>query len=161
MRENITLNREEQKRLHILNQVVEGKLVARQAAELMNRSVRQIRRMVAAYRKRGAAAVVHGNRDRRPVNRIPKRVVNQVVKLARGRYAGFNQQHFSEMLASEKESRCRELRCDAFWGVSAFGVRVNVGYHRIVRVDSDTCRKACWYRSTVVLMRGWDRNERS
>ena len=41
MRENITLNRDEQKRLHILNQVMEGKLVARQAAELMNRSVRQ------------------------------------------------------------------------------------------------------------------------
>jgi len=102
MRENITLNRDEQKRLHILNLVMEGKLVTRQAAELMNRSVRHIRRMVAAYRKRGAAAIVHGNRGQRPVNRIPPRVVNQVVKLARGRYAGFNQQHFSEMLAERE-----------------------------------------------------------
>jgi transposase len=102
MRENITLNREEQKRLYILNQVIEGKLIARQAAELMRRSVRQIRRMVAAYRKRGASAVVHGNRGRPARNRVQRRLVSRVVQLARGRYAGFNQQHFSEMLAERE-----------------------------------------------------------
>ena len=102
MRENITLNRAEQKRLYLLNQVIEGKLVARQAAELMNRSVRQVRRMVAEYRKRGASAVIHGNRGRPPANRMRRRIVNRVLQLARGRYLGFNQQHFSEMLAERE-----------------------------------------------------------
>ena len=77
MRENITLNQEEQKRVYVLNQVIEGKLVARKAAELLKRSVRQIRRWIADYRYRGAAAVVHGNRGRPPVNRVPKRTVNR------------------------------------------------------------------------------------
>jgi transposase len=105
MRENITLDREQQKRVYILNQVIEGKLVARKAAELMNRSVRQIRRMVAAYRKRGVKAVVHGNRGRRPVNRIAATVVSRVVKLAQAKYSGFNQQHFSELLAEREGIR--------------------------------------------------------
>src|SRR5215470_7762366 len=102
MRENITLNEEEQKRLYVLNQVIAGKLIAREAGELLKRSVRQVRRWVADYRRRGAVAVIHGNRGRAPVNRLRKTLVNRVVKLARGPYAGFNQQHFSEMLAERE-----------------------------------------------------------
>jgi len=102
MRENITLNQEEQKRVYVLNQVIEGKLIAGKAAELLRRSVRQIRRWIADYRDRGAAAVVHGNRGRPAVNRVPKQTVNRIVKLARGPYSGFNQQHFSEMLAERE-----------------------------------------------------------
>jgi transposase len=103
MRENITLNEEEQKRLYVLNQVIDGKLIAGKAAGLLGRSIRQIRRWIAEYRRRGAAALIHGNRGRAPVNRVRKSVVNRVVKLARGRYSGFNQQHFSEMLAERED----------------------------------------------------------
>jgi len=102
MRENITLSREEQKRLYVLNQIIVGKIVAQQAANLLKCSVRQVRRLLAKYRRDGASALVHGNRGRRPVNRIPRRLVGRVLKLARGPYAGFNQQHFSE-LHNERE----------------------------------------------------------
>jgi hypothetical protein len=51
MRENITLNQEEQKRLYVLNQVIEGKLIASKAARLLKRSVRQLRRWIAEYRQ--------------------------------------------------------------------------------------------------------------
>jgi len=102
MRENITLSQEEQKRVYLLNQVLEGKLIARKAAELLKRSLRQIRRWIADYRRLGAAAVVHGNRGRRPVNRLPQKTVKRIVKLATGPYSGFNQQHFSEMLAERE-----------------------------------------------------------
>jgi transposase len=102
MRETITLNQQEQKRLYVLNQVIEKKLIARKAAELLKRSVRQVRRWITGYRSRGAVAVVHGNRGRMPVNRLPKKVTSRIVKLAQGRYAGFNQQHFSEMLAERE-----------------------------------------------------------
>ena len=54
------------------------------------------------YRKRGAVVVVHGNRGHPAVNRVPTKTVNRVVKLARGQYSGFNQQHFSEMLAERE-----------------------------------------------------------
>jgi len=103
MRENITLNQEEQKRLYVLNQVIEGKLIASKAARLLKRSVRQLRRWIAEYRRRGAAAVIHGNRGRPPVNRVASATARRVVKLARGRYCGFNQQHFTELLAERED----------------------------------------------------------
>src|SRR5262249_4149109 len=102
MRETITLNSEEQKRLYVVNQVIEGKLVGKKAAELLQRSLRQVRRWIAEYRRRGAVALVHGNRGRPAVNRVRKTTVNRVVKLAKGRYAGFNQQHFTEMLGERE-----------------------------------------------------------
>ena len=37
-----------------------------------------------------------------PVNRLPQKTVKRIVKLARGPYAGFNQQHFSEMLVERE-----------------------------------------------------------
>lgn len=98
MRETITLKPEEQKRLWILNEINRGKLTARKAAQLLNRSVRQLRRLLARYQKLGAAGLVHGNRAREPVNRLKKQQVRRIVELAKTKYVGFNQQHFSEML---------------------------------------------------------------
>ncbi len=42
-------------------------------------SMRQVQRMLAAYRKEGAAAVVHGNRDRKPEHTIGDEVRKQVI----------------------------------------------------------------------------------
>jgi helix-turn-helix protein len=54
------LRQREQKRMWVLNRVREGKLVAGKAAEILELSLRQVRRLVAGYRKRGPAALVHG-----------------------------------------------------------------------------------------------------
>jgi transposase len=102
MRGQITLNDKQQKRLLILNKVNEGKLTAEKAAELMARSLRQVRRLLARYRSYGAAAVVHGNQGRTASNAIRASVGRRIVKLAQTRYAGFNQQHFTELLAERE-----------------------------------------------------------
>jgi transposase len=98
MKETLTLNSKEQQRLMILNRVFEGQLVAREAGELLGLSVRQIRRMVAAYRREGAAALAHGNRGRTPANTLGDEVKARIVELARTKYRGCNQQHLSELL---------------------------------------------------------------
>ena len=53
-----------------------------QAAELLGISERQVRRILAAYRRDGAAALVHGNRGRKPRNSVPEDVVATTVILA-------------------------------------------------------------------------------
>lgn len=58
----------EQKRLLVLNRVIGGQTTAKEAAELLDLSIRQVRRILAAYRKEGAAALAHGNRGRKPAN---------------------------------------------------------------------------------------------
>src|SRR5512133_350261 len=98
MGETITLNEAEQKRVMVLNRVLEGKLAAGQGSELLSVSARQFRRILAAYREEGAAGLVHGNRGRRPANATEQGLRDRVVELARTKYAGYNHQHLTEEL---------------------------------------------------------------
>ncbi|MBF6607065.1 MAG: ISNCY family transposase [Chloroflexi bacterium] len=102
MKETIALNNKEQRRLMVLNQVLQGHLTAYEAGELLGLSVRQIRRMVAAYRKEGAAALSHGNRGRTPHNALSDEMKQRVAELACTKYRGCNQQHMSELLAEQE-----------------------------------------------------------
>jgi transposase len=102
MEETITLNTQEQKRVMVLNRILEGHLSTAEAATLLNLSPRQVQRNLAAYRKEGAAAVVHGNRGRQPTHRIGDEVRQQVRVLARGPYEGCNQQHLRDLLAERE-----------------------------------------------------------
>ncbi len=70
MWETIALNEKEQKRLVVLNKVIDGQATAEEAAGMLGLSQREIQRILAAYREEGAAALVHGNRDRRPANTL-------------------------------------------------------------------------------------------
>ena len=91
------MTQKEQARLQVLNS-----WLADQAATLMGVTTRHTRRIMAAYREKGVAAVAHGHRGRRPGNATPDAVVAGVVSLARTRYAGANHTHLSELL-SERE----------------------------------------------------------
>ena len=96
------MNKKEQKRLMVLNQVEKGKMVGKEAAEVLGLSLRHVRRILAAYRKEGAAALAHGNRGRKPHNALDKSLRRQVLDLARSTYAGCNNQHFAELLAERE-----------------------------------------------------------
>ena len=92
----------EQARLQVLNSLLAEHMTLDQAAMLMGVTTRHTRRMLAAYREEGAAAVAHGHRGRKPPNATPDAVVADVVRLARTRYEGANHTHLSELL-SERE----------------------------------------------------------
>ena len=100
--EKVTLNQREQNRLQVLNGVNLEELSIKQAATLMEVSLRHAKRLLAGYRKEGAKALAHGNRGRLPCNVIDVIIRERVIELARVKYTGFNQQHFSEKLR-EKE----------------------------------------------------------
>ena len=95
---DLTLNQQEQTRIQVLNSVLEYQLPIAQAAEIMGLSQRHTKRLLAAYRRDGPAALAHGNRDRRPHNAVPEAAVAAVVKLANNTYAGANHTHFTELL---------------------------------------------------------------
>ena len=96
--ENVTLTQKEQARLQVLNSLMADHMTLEQAATLMGVSARHTRRILAAYRRDGAAALAHGNRGRRPANATPDPLATDVVLLARTRYAGVNHTHLSELL---------------------------------------------------------------
>ena len=96
--ETLRLTQKEQARLQVLNSLMTGHMTIEQAATLMGVSTRHTRRILAAYRRDGAAAIAHGNRGHRPANATPETVAADVVVLARTRYAGVNHTHLSELL---------------------------------------------------------------
>lgn len=102
MEERVILNKKEQKRLLVLNQVETGKTIGREAAEVLGLSLRHTRILLAAYRKEGAAALTHGNRGRKPVHALDQGVRERVLELAQWPYRGFNHQHFTELLAERE-----------------------------------------------------------
>jgi transposase len=98
----VTLSQEQLQRIKVIEKAVEGHVTVAQAAELLNLSARQVKRLKKRYESNNAAWVQHGNRGRPPVHRIADATRRQVVALAKGKYAGFNDSHLQEKLASQE-----------------------------------------------------------
>lgn len=122
MNTQVTLTMKEQHKLKMVVDYEAGKVHAQQAAEILGISKRQFRRLVAGYRKRGVAALAHGNRGKEPVNRITDEVRERIVELAKGTYQDYNDCHFTEELASQAKpiavsrSTVRRIRREAGQG---------------------------------------------
>ena len=94
----LTLNEKELARVQVLNNVIEHKVPMAQAAEVLGVTERHAWRILAAYRKEGAAALAHGNRGRQPPNAVSDELAAAVVNLAGNTYAGANHTHFTDLL---------------------------------------------------------------
>ena len=92
----------EQTRLQVLNSLLAEHMTLDQAATLMGVSSRHTRRMLAAYREKGAAAMAHGHRDRKAPNATPEAMAYDVVHLARTKYSGANHTHLAELLGERE-----------------------------------------------------------
>jgi predicted DNA-binding protein (UPF0251 family) len=92
----LTLTQKEQARLQILNGVLGRQTSADEAAQVLGVSQRQMWRILAAYRKEGAAALAHGNRGRPPANALSQVTRDRVILLARTSYPGVNDTHLDE-----------------------------------------------------------------
>jgi transposase len=101
MTETFSLSKQELGRLEVLCRVAAGLLTAKEAGELLELSVRQVRRLLAAYRKGGPPALAHGNRGRKPAHATKPEVRDRVLELVRTKYADYNHQHLSEVLEGE------------------------------------------------------------
>ena len=92
------MTQKEQARLQVLNSLLVEHMTLDQAATLMGVSARHTRRILAAYRKEGAAALAHGNRGLRSTNATPEPLRSEVLRLAQTRYPDANHTHLSELL---------------------------------------------------------------
>jgi transposase len=100
---SVTLTPRQQHRLAVLNRLVAGHCTASEAAQLLGLSERTIWRLKAAYERQGAAALVHGNRDRPKSWALPEDLRDRVRTLVAERYADCNDTHITELLAREHE----------------------------------------------------------
>jgi transposase len=97
-RETVTLSQKELQRVEVISHCVQGTLACARAAELLDLTPRHIKRLKARYRQGSAAALAHASRGRPSHRRLPQRVRDRILGLARTRYAGFNDHHLTEKL---------------------------------------------------------------
>ena len=102
MKDGLTLNSNDERRIEVLNRILSGLLTAEEAAPLLGVGGRQARRLLQAYREEGARALVHGNRGRSPSHSTPEDIRIKVLALATGKYAGLNHSHLTEILAERE-----------------------------------------------------------
>jgi transposase len=91
------MSAKERERAHVIRQVSDRKLRQRRAAELLGIGVRQVKRLVASYRRHGDRGLVSGRRGKPSNNRLAESVVGRIEAALRDRYSDFG-----ATLAAEK-----------------------------------------------------------
>jgi transposase-like protein len=98
----LRVSQRELHRLHIVRLTLEGRESVGRGAKRLGISARQMKRLRRKMRERGIGGVVHGNRGKPAWNKTRREKLDTVIQLARGRYQGLNDTHFTEKL-KEKE----------------------------------------------------------
>ncbi|HXM20082.1 MAG TPA: helix-turn-helix domain-containing protein [Terriglobales bacterium] len=96
------MSQKEWQRVKVIENAVEGRLRVSEAARLLQLSERQVQRLKRRYRPDSIAWVHHGNRGRPMPWALPVALRQTILRLARGKYAGFNDSHLCEKLHSEE-----------------------------------------------------------
>jgi transposase len=97
------VTQKDKKRESVLRDLDAHRMTAVEAAQSLGITERQVWRLLAAFRREGADAVVHGNRGRMPIQTLPPEMHQRIIELAQTKYVGFNQTHFTEKLESDEK----------------------------------------------------------
>jgi len=97
------MSEREWKRLDVVRRLARGALTVEEARQVLGLSKRQVQRLHAMVKAFGTDGVVHGNAGRSPPNRLSDTMRAKIVRLARTKYVGFNDQHLTEKLVEEEK----------------------------------------------------------
>lgn len=95
----------EQVKYETTKKLVETNGNKQRAAVTLVCTVRHVNRLIEAYREKGKAAFVHGNRGRKPACTVTAQVRRSILCLYDTKYEGANLSHFTELL-KEHEDIC-------------------------------------------------------
>src|SRR5579872_99112 len=99
----ISMSQRDRDVLKVMSGVLKGDRTQVEAARLLGRSVRQIRRLGRRMKAQGDGVVVHGLRGKPSNRRIDDAVRASAVRLYREKYADFGPTLAAEKLAEEDE----------------------------------------------------------
>ena len=99
------LTMKEKNRIEVMQGVMDGRILVSEAGRVLDRSVRQVYRMLGRLRERGLVGLVHGNKGRRSPRRMRESIRKRIVALARKKLSNINDTHLSEILLREEKIR--------------------------------------------------------
>jgi transposase len=98
----IEMSAKERDRLAVMRRVVAGELTQMRAGELLGLGVRQVKRLAAAFRRRGDRGLVSGKRGKPSNNQLDRSVVVRIEAALRDRYADFGATFAAEKLSQHE-----------------------------------------------------------
>jgi transposase len=96
------LSQKELQRVAVISSCVKGELACARAAWLLDLTPRHVKRLKSRLRQGGEGALAHASRGRPSHRRLPQRVRDRILLLARTTYAGFNDHHLCEKLVEQQ-----------------------------------------------------------
>lgn len=99
------LTMKEKNKIEVVQGVMGGRIEVNDAGRVLNRSVRQVYRMLKKLRDDGLEGLIHGNKGKKSPRKIRKAIRERIVELARGRFSNINDTHLSEILLREEKIR--------------------------------------------------------
>ena len=97
MRE-VILRMNEQEKYDVIKELVDHNSNKNKAAIRLGITVRQVNRLIIKYKEKGKSAFVHGNRSRKPVNKLDSTISDTIILHYTNKYYGFNFKHYLEYL---------------------------------------------------------------
>ena len=106
MREDVvTMSKRELKRLAVVHKVLDRRLTQVKAAELLELSDRQVRRIIRRIEAGGDQAIIHGNRGKGSPSRMPEQHEGRIIGIVEKRYYDFG-----PTFAAEKLFECEKIK---------------------------------------------------
>jgi transposase len=102
------MSTKELSRLEVMHRLAEGRMSQREAGSVLGVSVRQVKRVLRAYRREGAQGLVSKRRGRASNNRLAQETKQKALELLKSKYSGFR-----PTLAHEKLAEVEGLRLSA------------------------------------------------
>jgi transposase len=97
----LNMSAKELSRLEVMHRLSEKRMSQKEAGRILNVSVRQVKRLLKAYRQQGAAGLVSKHRGRRSNNRLPEEVKQKALNLLKTKYQGFGPRLAHEKLVAK------------------------------------------------------------
>jgi hypothetical protein len=96
--DGIFMTKEKAKIYRYALKALNGEISTEAFAQKINKSLRQAIRIKQKIAKEDFLGLKHGNTGKAPVNKTPKTLEDELVKLLKGKYHDFNQSHFIEKI---------------------------------------------------------------
>ena len=99
----VLLTMKEKNKIEVISHVMDGMIDVEEGGRVLNRSVRQIYRMLKKLRDEGLEGLQHGNKGRVSPRKIKKAIREKITDLARGKLKDINDTQLTEILDREEK----------------------------------------------------------
>ncbi|MBE3035499.1 MAG: transposase, partial [Candidatus Atribacteria bacterium] len=97
------MSKKEARKVTIIEEVLAGRFKNKQAAELLELSVRQVQRLKAEATTNGVMSILHKNRGRTPANALATELTEAICRIYQTELPGYNFCHTTDVLAEDKD----------------------------------------------------------